>query len=286
MRWLLVLICVLTFLASGCFGHKVGAKGQRPALALISAGLLVLALRLALPPAWEFACFSGDLYPILRPWWPIPTSLALLLAGAHHMSSQEGKRGVRIFAGLLGISALLPLLQTARVDPRSFSGFVEADGVCRQTTDFSCGAAAASTFLARIGVEADEAEMAERCWTNSMTGTDEFCVARGLRSKLREAGLEAEREVALIQTDWGGLLARGAQPSLATIRYSLLVDHWVAVFETTPTEVLVGDPLEGRRRIPKADFLEVWRRGLVIADLQPGRENEAGAQTAPLESGS
>jgi len=281
MRWLLFVSCLAAFAAALAVGHAVGKEGEKPTVALASLGLVVLGLRLALPPALEFALFSGDLYPILRPWWPIPTSLALLAAGANHMSSEGSKRGLRLFAGLLVVSASLPLFQTARLDAGDFEGVVGSDGVCLQSSDYTCGAAAAATLLAAYGIEADEAEMAERCWTNSMSGTDEFCVARGLRQKL--AG--TRREVRLISADWEALQARGQRPAMATIRYSTFVDHWVVIFGVEGETVLVGDPLKGRRRIGKEEFLAVWRRGLVIADLPGSVPRPSPAGSAALSSG-
>jgi len=281
MRWLLFLSCLGAFGAALAVGHAVGKKGEKPTVALAALGLIVLGLRLLVPPAMEFALFSGDLYPVLRPWWPIPTSLALLAAGANHMSTPGSKRGIRLFAGLLVVSASMPLFQTARFDAGDFNGVVGSDGVCLQTSDYTCGAAAAATLLAAYGVESDEAEMAERCWTNSMTGTDEFCVARGLRQKLAGTG----REVRLVSSDWEALLARGGRPAMATIRYSTFVDHWVVIFGVEGETVLVGDPLEGRRRMGKNKFLEVWRGGLVIADLPGSQQRPSPAGSAALSSG-
>ncbi|MBL4846270.1 MAG: hypothetical protein JKY65_12145 [Planctomycetes bacterium] len=280
MRWLLFFGCLAAFIGALALGHFVGKKGEKPAIGLATAGLCILALRLVLPIDWEFKLFSGDVYPTLRPWWPIPTSLALLAAGAHHMSSEGSKRGVRLFAGLLVFSAALPLFQTARFDPADFNGVVGPDGVCLQSSDYTCGAAAAATLLATYGIKVDEAEMADRCWTNSMTGTDEFCVARGLRQKVAGTG----REVALVSADWESLRARGSKPAMATIRYSTMVDHWVVIFGTEENAVLVGDPLEGRRRMSKAKFLEVWRRGLVTADLPGTSREQPASEPAPVGS--
>src|SRR5206468_5816059 len=74
------------------------------------------------------------------------------------------------------------------------------DGVCRQTSDYSCGAAAASTFLARLGIAADEQEMATRCGTTPWLGTDEFYACRGLREKLAGTRSEERR----VGKEWRG----------------------------------------------------------------------------------
>src|SRR5690606_34010665 len=112
----------------------------------------------------------------------------------------------------------------ARFDGSTVTGRVERNGVCQQTTDYTCGAAAAATLLHAYGVEADEQEMAERCWTNALTGTDELCVARGLRQKALPIG----RRAVVGSMSYDELVARG-EPVMVTVGWSLLVDHWVVV---------------------------------------------------------
>jgi hypothetical protein len=63
--------------------------------------------------------------------------------------------------------------------------------VCRQTSQATCGPAAAATLLAAHAIKSSEAEMAELCLTN-IDGTSSRGVYRGLTLKTRETGLRVE----------------------------------------------------------------------------------------------
>lgn len=135
------------------------------------------------------------------------------------------------------------------------------DGVCRQNTDYTCGPAAAVTGLRRLGIKAGEGEMALLACTSSATGTPPDVLARVLRERFSAEGLSAEfrrfRSVAELPRQ---------NPTLVIVKFSLLLDHWLCVLEVTDTEVLVGDPLLGLSRLPRADFEKRWRNiGIPLA---------------------
>jgi len=53
--------------------------------------------------------------------------------------------------------------------------------------------------------------------------------------------------------------------TLAVVKYSLLVDHWVTVLEVTDSQVIIGDPLGGLERISHEEFEKKWRfQGIVL----------------------
>jgi predicted double-glycine peptidase len=44
-----------------------------------------------------------------------------------------------------------------------------------------------------------------------------------------------------------------------------VTDHHVAILEVTDDEVIMGDPLEGKRSISHSEFEKVWRfSGIVL----------------------
>jgi predicted double-glycine peptidase len=47
--------------------------------------------------------------------------------------------------------------------------------------------------------------------------------------------------------------------TLAVVKYTLMVDHWVTVLEVTDSEVIVGDPSVGLMRWTHEQFLRRWR---------------------------
>src|SRR5579859_7012844 len=58
---------------------------------------------------------------------------------------------------------------------------IDGDGVCRQSNDYTCGPAAAVTVLRKLGLPADEGEIAILSHTSSLTGTDPEVLAHALQ---------------------------------------------------------------------------------------------------------
>ncbi len=267
MRWVLFVAVVTWSVVALVLGWWLGKKSKRVATVTVAIGLFFVLVRAAFRyfPEIEFSVLAFDAYAVLRPWWAIPFGMLLLGVGTTQMSTSLSRKGVGVFAvGLLLVSAQR-LWITATFDPSTVTGVVSPrTGVCEQTTSYTCGAAAAATLLQHCGVSATEREMAELSWTNSFTGTDEFCVARGLRRKLTGSG----RRVRLEHAGWEVLAAR-SEPCMATIRFSFLVDHWVVVREAGEGRVLVADPLSASVQLySKADFLKKWRGVIVSADKE------------------
>jgi hypothetical protein len=141
----------------------------------------------------------------------------------------------------------LPLLAalTTRIPP---------DGICRQSTDYTCGPAAAVTALRRLGLAAGEGELALLAGTSSATGTPPDVLARVLNERFGRDGLRAtfRRFRSLPELRSAGL-------TLVIVKFGWFLDHWLTVLEVTDHEVVVGDPISGVARLPHADFLELWR---------------------------
>lgn len=90
--------------------------------------------------------------------------------------------------GALGVMLTWPALRTITSEPPScLSAWNE--GVCLQTDESTCSAAAAVTLLHAYGVEATETEMVDLCLTDQK-GTFPAGLMRGLRSKTKGTGLE------------------------------------------------------------------------------------------------
>lgn len=268
MRWIVCAAALVLFLLGFGLGLWTGKKSERAATWAVAASLLALVARQWLTPARELALFpEGTVYLHLRAWWVIPFAMIPLGVGVLRLSTPFARKGIALFAAGLFLAAARPVALTALFDPREVTGQVGPNGVCIQTTDYTCGAAAAAMLLHAHGVPASEAEMALICRTNAFTGTDVYAVAVGLRQKL--AG--SDREVRVVGADWAALAARRG-PSLATIRFGLLVDHWVMIQELRGDAAVVLDPTrESARIIPREEFLSIWRGWLVTAD-RPGGE--------------
>jgi len=136
---------------------------------------------------------------------------------------------------------------------------IDRDGICLQSTGYTCGAASAVTALRQLGVEAHEGELAVLSHTSRMgTAPDLLCVA--INRRFAEQGVRAECRC------FGSLGdLRGKEPVLAAVRYRFLIDHFVAVLRVTDSEVVIGDPLVGREALSYDEFSNRWRRyGILV----------------------
>jgi predicted double-glycine peptidase len=153
---------------------------------------------------------------------------------------------------------LAPALNRAQLN--SLITQIDADGVCRQGTDYTCGPAAAVTLLRRMGFEAEESELAVLCRTSAFLGTPTDLLANNLQARYRAEGLTAEyrsfRSIAELEN---------SGPTLALVKFSLFLDHYVAVLDVGPETVTIGDPLVGKTILSHEEFERRWRRvGVVL----------------------
>ncbi|MGA3266906.1 MAG: cysteine peptidase family C39 domain-containing protein [Verrucomicrobiota bacterium] len=141
---------------------------------------------------------------------------------------------------------------------------IDADGVCIQTTDYTCGPAAAVTALHRLGLPAEEGRLAILSETSSATGTEPDILAETLRREYGKDGLSAEcrpfKDIADLKR--AGL-------TLAVVKFNVMEDHWVTVLEVTDSQVVIGDPLGGTMKMSYAEFLDRWRFMGVVLQRKP-----------------
>jgi hypothetical protein len=136
--------------------------------------------------------------------------------------------------------------------------FIDGDGVCLQTTDYTCGPAAAVTALRRIGIAAEESELAIWAHTGRMAGTQPDVLCRVIQERY---GVPC-RQVYFHDIDE----LRPRVPVVAVVKFALLIDHFVTVLEVTGTGVVVGDPLKGRVEMTPEEFARRWRHGGLVFD--------------------
>ena len=131
---------------------------------------------------------------------------------------------------------------------------LDRDGVCLQSTDYTCGPASAVTALRKLGLPAEEGRIAILSCTSFQEGTPTDMLADALQKEYGKDGLRvtcrAFKNVSELQH---------AGITLAVIKYGFMVDHWVTVLGATDSEVIVGDPLGGLVRMSYEDFSQRWR---------------------------
>lgn len=134
---------------------------------------------------------------------------------------------------------------------------INEEGICMQTTGYTCGPAAAVTALRNLGIDAEEGEIAIACNTTISAGTQPDSLQDGLLKLYSNYGLHCEyRFFTSIQE---------LEPNTVVIvKYKFMVDHYVTVLKVTETLVIVGDPLVGIKNYPHDSFILLWRKQGVI----------------------
>jgi predicted double-glycine peptidase len=130
---------------------------------------------------------------------------------------------------------------------------LDPDGICRQSNDYTCGPAAAVTALRRLGLPAEEGEIAILAHTSSLAGTEPDVLAKVLQKQYRTNGLVAEYRSFKDISD-----LRQAGLTVAVLKFNALQDHCVTILGVQTNCVLVGDPLNGLTLMPTDEFENKW----------------------------
>jgi len=133
-------------------------------------------------------------------------------------------------------------------------------GICLQTTDYTCGPAAAVTALGKLGITAQEGELAVLSHSSPGTGTLPQCLYKAIQRRYAAQGLECQYRY----FESPGQL-KAAEVVLVVVKDAFLSDHCVAVLEVSDTEVIIADPVSGRQQLSHPEFAQMWRRcGIVL----------------------
>jgi hypothetical protein len=161
-----------------------------------------------------------------------------------------------LMAGFVTWFSVLPFLMPALIKGRlsSIQTRFDKNGVCRQTTDYTCGPAAAVTALEKLGIRADEGELAVLSYSSPVIGTLPTCLTSALRNRYAADGLSCRyRHFDSIDQ------LRNAGVTLAVVRDAFLLDHCIAVLDVSDNAVTVADPVTGARLVPYKQFEKIWR---------------------------
>jgi predicted double-glycine peptidase len=240
-------------------------RRSRPAGTIAAAVLLSLILLKAVVghiPALEASIFPWDWYPYVEPSWYLVPAMFLAGAGLQGMGQAPWKRGVVMaLATLLFARTAAAGWVTSR--PPELAGTVNDSGVCLQTSSYSCGAAAATSFVYYYGVRVSEKEMAELCVTRvggpGLTGTSNAGLMRGLRRKL--AG---RYDIFIARTVYDDL----PTPALVPLELSPGEGHSVLVWRVDPELVHLIDPRCGRTTLSRSMFERMWTGAAIFAAHQ------------------
>jgi len=263
-------------LAAGGFalGLWVAKRGKAFGMGLAIFGLTLIVLRgvIALVPGVEEHFYELDLYPYFKLSWS--TAAATMVLG--YLGRKVPGRSLGILLWLLsGVVVLqegyysLQFVLAERWYDR-LEGQVDARGYCPQTSEYTCGAAAAAMLLDSVGVETDEREMAKLCLVRAGIGVTDQTLRRGIRKKLKGTGYTAQVLKNLSYDE----LRLMPKPCLVTLRQTFLLDHTVIVESMDEERLLIADPdpetrwyISSRWRFEKA-----WRGDAMV--LKPVGEDD------------
>ncbi len=130
----------------------------------------------------------------------------------------------------------------------------DSNGICLQTTKYTCGPAAAVTALRKLGLSADEGEMAILSYTSPVAGTILTCLSSAVQNRYGADGLKCQyRHFDSIEQ------LKDAGITLAVVRNAFLLDHCLTVLEVSDRTITVADPIAGIRVMPRKQFEKIWR---------------------------
>ncbi|MBN1975668.1 MAG: hypothetical protein JW787_18690 [Sedimentisphaerales bacterium] len=154
---------------------------------------------------------------------------------------------------------LFPLLIKDKL--LSKATFFDRDGICRQTTDYTCGPAAAVTALGHLGLSAEEGEIAVLAHSSPVVGTLPALLCSALENRYGSEGLKCEyrRFDTIDQLKKTGI-------TLVVVKEGFLLDHCIAVLDVLDDAVAVADPVTGKELIPIEQFEKIWRFSGIILE--------------------
>ncbi len=238
-RWLLVYAFPLLILAAlliGRFGHSIC---EVPFLTQIAASRVKFVLT-------SLAVTMGLIMPLPllpRRWERIAVTAIMVV--------------------LLAWFTVLPFIMPAFIEHRleKLQTRITADGLCLQSTAYTCAPAAAVTALNRLGIKAEEGRLAIRARTTPVTGTLPQSLSLAMRDLYASRGLTCRYRQfhSIADLEDAGL-------TLAVVKDSLLNDQCVTILDISHEAVTVADPAIGKIAIPRDRFELMWRHsGIVLA---------------------
>jgi predicted double-glycine peptidase len=172
---------------------------------------------------------------------------------------------VRLLILVLTSMSVLPFLAPAfnRSYLAGLKTRIDGEGVCHQSNAYTCGPAAAVTILRKLGLPAEEGEIAILSHTSALTGTEPDVLARVLEKRYRSDGLVAEYR-AFRNVDE----LRNAGLTVAVVKFNALQDHCVAILGVETNRVMVGDPLNGLSSCSTDEFEDKWQFVGIVLKLR------------------
>jgi hypothetical protein len=159
--------------------------------------------------------------------------------------------------------SILPFLTPALLKNHlsNISTRIDLNGICYQSKNYTCGPAAAVTALRRLGLPAEEGEIAILSHTNPVTGTLPWCLYKALQNRYGTDGLRCQYR----HFDSASQL-RNTGIILAVVKDAFLRDHCVAILGISDNTVTIADPISGKQSMSYKEFEKIWRFSGIILE--------------------
>lgn len=162
--------------------------------------------------------------------------------------------------------SILPSLAPAMLydEFSSLETIINDDGICMQSKNYTCGPAAAVTALRKLGLNAEEGQLAIRSRTSPLTGT----LPKNLYDAISDIYENDNLQCQFRQFDSISQLVNGGI-TLVVLQDAFMLDHCVAVLDVSNDAVKIADPSIGQMSISIDEFEKAWRfAGIVLKRTQ------------------
>jgi hypothetical protein len=195
----------------------------------------------------------------------IPAVLLVFTIGAAHVKRVSGRRLSALLVLVCALYFVRTGLWMVRPPVPELGKTKLQQGVCLQSTPYTCVAASLVTLLSAHGVPTTETEMARLSQTEVYGGATDTRAVRALERRLAGHPFEIHYEVMSYDR-----LRQVEPPCLVSTRFGFFVSHMMPVLSATERAVVLGDPLCGRRVLTVAEFRAIWhKRGIYLRSTAP-----------------
>jgi hypothetical protein len=190
----------------------------------------------------------------------VPLALA---AARPYLPYKIERQGIIVLIALsIYAFAVFPFLGAARAGGvlKELPVWYDGDGVCLQSTPYTCGPAAAATALRHFGMDVSEGQIAVLSRSCPVIGTSDYDLTRAIRQ------ITSGRAMETSYGRWNELpMLTEHQVLLAMLRQGRWMNHCVLIMKMTGNSVVFADPAEGLITLSKERFLYLWTgRGILL----------------------
>lgn len=145
------------------------------------------------------------------------------------------------------------------------------NGVCIQTSNYTCGPAAAVTALRVLGYEAHEGRLAMLGHSSFVAGTPPDLMCRAITRQWGDEGVRCRVRMFDSVDDLRSEIAEG-HVVLAIVKANIFNDHYVTVVAFHEDgQLIIADPARGLVAQQPDDFMQQWRRAGVVIESTEDR---------------